>query len=186
MILPAAKYSGASLDGRVIIIMGVSGCGKSTVGRSLAGQLGYSFADADDFHSPANKAKMQAGYPLSDEDRAQWLTKLQELIAAWLKEGHRVVLACSALKEKYRQILRSPAQFFPPGPVSPITFVYLQGSFHLIAGRLKTRENHFMNPALLASQFSALEEPGSDEALIFEIDKNPEELADQIKAKLPK
>lgn len=163
--------------------MGVSGCGKTTVGRSLAGQLGYSFTDADDFHSPANKAKMQAGCPLTDEDRAQWLTKLQALIAAWLKEGHRVVLACSALKKKYRQLLRT-AQSLPPLPAA-ITFVYLQGSFNLIAARVKNRD-HFMNPALLASQFSALEEPGPDEALIFGIDSNPEELAAQIKANLPK
>lgn len=134
----------------VIILMGVSGSGKTTVGRALAQQLQWRFAEGDDFHSAANIAKMHAGIPLTDQDRAPWLQSLREAITAWLAAGENVVLACSALKASYRQILQASGE---------VRFVYLRGSFDLIAKRLASRKGHFINPDLLKSQFDTLEEP---------------------------
>jgi gluconokinase len=134
----------------VVILMGVSGAGKTTIGRALAQQLQWRFAEGDDFHSAANIAKMHAGIALTDQDRAPWLQSLRKAITGWLAAGENVVLACSALKAAYRQILL----------VSPeVKFVYLRGSFDLIAKRLALRHGHFMNPDLLKSQFDTLEEP---------------------------
>ncbi len=136
--------------------MGVSGSGKTTVGQLLAGRLGWPYAEADAFHPDANVAKMAAGQPLTDEDRAPWLTA----IAAWIDEriarrGPGVV-TCSALKRAYRDVLRRPE----------VAFVYLEGSQDLIARRLAARQGHFFKAELLASQFAALEPPAPDEAVV--------------------
>ena len=134
----------------VIILMGVSGSGKTTAGRALAQQLQWRFAEGDDFHSAANIAKMHSGIPLTDEDRAPWLQSLRDAIAVWLAASENVVLACSALKASYRETLLVSSE---------VKLVYLRGSFELIAARLALRQGHYMNPDLLRSQFEALEEP---------------------------
>ena len=134
----------------VIILMGVTGVGKTTIGSALAQELQWRFADGDDFHSAANIAKMHAGVPLSDEDRTPWLQSLRNAIAGWLASGENVVLACSALKASYREVLLVSSE---------VKLVYLRSSFELIAGRLALRQGHYMNPHLLRSQFDTLEEP---------------------------
>jgi len=134
----------------IIVLMGVTGAGKTTVGKALAGDLNWRFADADDYHSLANIAKMRAAIPLTDEDRAPWLQALRDAIVSWLAAGENVVLACSALKAAYRQQLL----------VSPnVKLVYLRGTRELFAARMASRHNHFMNPQLLRSQLETLEEP---------------------------
>ena len=134
----------------IIILMGVAGVGKTTVGRALAEELHWRFADADDFHSAANIAKMHSGIPLTDEDRVLWLQSLRDAIAQWIASGEHVVLACSALKASYREFLLVDTR---------VKLVYLRGSFDLIAKRLVSRRGHYMNPHLLQSQFDSLEEP---------------------------
>jgi gluconokinase len=133
------------------IIMGVSGCGKTSVGKLLAARLGWDFYDADDFHPPENIAKMAAGHPLNDEDRAPWLVALREMISSNLAQKRSGVLACSALKERYRQTLLAGNQ--------GTQIIYLKGSFEVIQTRLAARAGHYMKPELLQSQFDALEEP---------------------------
>lgn len=135
----------------IVIVMGVSGAGKTTIGKRLATELGWAFYDGDDFHPPANVAKMRRGVPLDDEDRAAWLAALRALIETQLREGRSAVLACSALKHVYRERLQAEARH--------VRFVYLKGDFDLIAQRLQKRRGHFMPPQLLRSQFEALEEP---------------------------
>ena len=130
--------------------MGVSGVGKTTIGQQLARELKWPFADADEFHSEANVAKMREGIPLDDTDRAPWLQSLHDAIANWIAAGKSVVLACSALKAAYRQQLLV-------GP--EVKVVYLHGDFDLVAQRLSTRHGHYMNPGLLHSQFDTLEAP---------------------------
>ena len=134
----------------VILLMGVTGSGKTTVGQVLADSLHWQFADADDFHPCSNVAKMRAGVPLDDADRAPWLTALRTQIDKWLHDGTNAVLACSALKQAYREQLVASAD---------VRVVYLRGSRELIAARLKERHGHYMDPNLLASQFATLEEP---------------------------
>ena len=134
-----------------IIVMGVSGCGKSSVGKLLAEKLGWDFYDADDFHPPVNVKKMADGIPLDDSDRAPWLASLHELISSSLKQNQPGVLACSALKERYRQQLMEGNE--------NIQLVYLKGSYELIWSRMSTRREHYMQPEMLQSQFDALEEP---------------------------
>lgn len=136
---------------RFFIIMGVSGCGKSSVGQSLASHLGWDFFDADDFHPPENVAKMAGGIPLNDSDRAPWLDSLNELISSSLKADKPGVLACSALKERYRQRLLEGND--------GVKIVYLKGSYDLIWSRMSARKEHYMKPYMLKSQFEALEEP---------------------------
>lgn len=134
----------------VVILMGVTGVGKTTVGQALAADLHWRFADADDYHSMANIAKMPAGQPLTDEDRAPWLAALHRAISGWLASSENVVLACSALKDAYRkQLLIGPE----------VKLVYLIGSYDLIAVRVAARRGHYMNPSLLRSQFDTLEPP---------------------------
>lgn len=135
----------------IYYIMGVSGCGKSTVGRQLAERLNLPFFDADDFHSSANLDKMKAGIPLTDEDRSDWLKEVQELAS---REGRLrgAVIACSALKEKYREQLGEGIEL-------RVNWVFLDGTFELIQSRLRERSGHFMPPDLLASQFESLEPP---------------------------
>jgi gluconokinase len=153
----------------IVIVMGVSGSGKTTVAALLAGRLGWAFEDADAFHPPANVAKMHAGTPLTDADRQPWLAA----IAAWIDDirrrgGHGVV-TCSALKRRYRDILI--------GDRSDVRLVYLKGDFELIRGRISARHGHFMPPSLLRSQFEALEEPGPDEAaIIADVAPKPDEI----------
>jgi gluconokinase len=134
----------------IVVLMGVSGAGKTTVGQALARQLQWRFADADDFHSAANVAKMHAGIPLTDADRAPWLAALHQAIVSWLAAHENVVLACSALKAEYRaQLVVSPE----------VKLIYLRVSPEVVAERLAHRRHHYMNPALIDSQFATLEEP---------------------------
>ena len=137
----------------ILIVMGVSGSGKSTVAEKLAKRLGYDYVDADSYHSDENQAKMRAGHPLTDEDRKPWLAFLASEIATFNAEKLDVVLACSALKRAYRSSLRSGSSS------ALVRFVYLKIDFDLAADRLKGRKHAFMNPQLLQSQFDALEEP---------------------------
>lgn len=148
----------------VAVIMGVSGCGKTTVGRLLATQLGLPFHDADDFHSPQAISKMAAGIPLDDLDRAPWLQTLASRIAEWNK-GNGAVLACSALKESYRCILTGMGK-------EKATFICLVADKALIQSRLAGRSCHFFNPRLLQSQFDTLEMP--TDAVTINADQQPE------------
>ncbi|MEL6440893.1 MAG: gluconokinase [Cyanobacteria bacterium J06621_8] len=152
------------------IIMGVSGTGKSTVGKLLSDRTGWTFYDADDFHPPANIDKMRRGIPLTDGDRLPWLEKLQELISNTLNQQQQGILACSALKSNYRQILRNNQ--------SQVVFVYLRGSYDCIQSRLEQRTGHFMPPGLLRSQFDVLEEP--ENALVVDISLSPQSIVDEI------
>jgi gluconokinase len=154
-----------------IVVMGVSGAGKSTVGRLIAERLDCPFRDADSFHPAANIEKMASGQPLTDEDRWPWL----RAIAAWIAEhraaGTTCVVTCSALKRAYRDLVTGNQR-------ADVRLVYLTGGIDLIAARLKARTGHFMPPALLRSQFDALEEPRADEqAIAVTIDETPEEIA---------
>ena len=155
----------------VIILMGVSGCGKTTVGELLAKKLSLPFFDADDFHPVENVKKMQSGMPLNDDDRKPWLDELARQIKKW-NRNDGAVLACSALKEKYRQILRGNSNR------EDVQIVYLKGTKDLIAERLKQRSGHYMPPELLDSQFAELEEP--DRAITVSINNNPENIAQKI------
>ena len=136
---------------RFILVMGVSGCGKTSVGKALADQLGWGFYDADDFHPPENVAKMANGIPLDDADRAPWLAALHDLVSDSLRDERPGVLACSALKERYRQQLL--------GGNEGVLIVHLQGNFDLIWSRMEKRTDHYMKPHMLKSQFETLEEP---------------------------
>jgi gluconokinase len=157
----------------IVIVMGVVGAGKTTVGRLLAGQLGWQFADADDYHPHDNVDKIRRGVPLNDEDRRPWLVRLRAEIEGWSSQGHNVVLACSALKRSYRDQLNIGSQ---------VQFVYLRGSADLIAERLRSRHGHFADPKILASQFADLEAPES--AISVDIAKPVEEIAAEIREKL--
>lgn len=134
-----------------VVVMGVSGCGKSSVGRALAVKIGYHFVDADDLHPAANVSKMRAGTPLTDEDRWPWLAAVEAAIRQRLDQREGIVMACSALKRSYRDRLRGA------GPT--VRFVHLAASPDLIEARLTRRKEHFFDPKLLASQFAALETP---------------------------
>ncbi|UBF24958.1 gluconokinase [Kovacikia minuta CCNUW1] len=158
----------------IILVMGVSGSGKTTIGRYLAADLGWQFRDADDFHPPGNIEKMRQGIPLTDSDRAPWLLAMQQAIRSWIQTNTNVVLACSALKSSYRQILYQPTD--------PIQLVYLTGSFELIQQRLNQRQGHYMQANLLKSQFDALEQP--ENALIVDITQSPPVIIEQIRTAL--
>ena len=156
----------------VIIIMGVVGAGKTTVGLLLAHKLGWHFADADDFHSPENKSKISHGIPLTDADRAPWLAGLRRAIEQWNGEGQNAVLACSALKRAYRDELQT----------GNVQFVYLKGDYDLIATRLRARHGHFASESILKSQLRDLEEPTA--AIVASIDQPPDAIVDEILAML--
>lgn len=143
--------SNSILKTKFFVVMGVSGSGKTSVGRALAGKLGWDFFDADDFHPPENIAKMAGGIPLNDGDRTPWLSSLHALISACLKENKTGVLACSALKKQYRQILIADNQ--------GVQLVFLKGDYDVIWKRMISRPDHYMKPELLKSQFEALDEP---------------------------
>jgi gluconokinase len=155
----------------VVVLFGVTGTGKTTVGRLLAEEVGWKFYDADAFHSPGDIEKMRRGVPLSDEARGPWLAQLRSLIAGWLERGEDIVLACSALKEVHRRRLQIN---------DAVRFVYLKGEPAVIEARLKKRVGHFMNPVLLQSQFMALEEPVK-EAVVIDIKRGPGEITREIR-----
>ena len=160
----------------VVIIFGVSGAGKTTIGQLLAEEFGWRFYEADDFHSQANTDKMRQGVPLTDKDRWPWLESLRQVIKRCLAPGENAVLACSALKEAYRRRLRLNAD---------VKLVFLRGDYELIANQLQQRRGHFMNPALQQSQFADLEEPLPTEgAVVIELGRSPRELVQEIKGKL--
>jgi carbohydrate kinase (thermoresistant glucokinase family) len=156
-----------------LVVMGVSGSGKSTVSALLAARLGWMFEDADDLHPPENVAKMSAGQPLTDNDRRPWLLAVREWMDEARVAGKKAVIACSALKRSYRDILM--------GGRDDVRLVHLQGSAEVIAPRVAKRHGHFMPISLLESQFAALEEPGEDEhPIVVSIDATPEEIVDAI------
>ena len=157
----------------IILIMGVTGAGKTTIGTLLAQQLGWEFADADSLHSAANVEKMRLDIPLTDADRIPWLEAIHQALAEWTRAGKNGVLACSALKESYRQILCRDLE---------VKLVYLRGNFQLIAGRVAQRHGHYAHAGLVVSQFEALEEP--KDALIVEVNHTPPEIVAGILQKL--
>jgi gluconokinase len=158
----------------VVIIMGVSGSGKTTIGKRLAAELGWRFLDADDFHSPANIERMRRGEPLDDREREPWLRAMAGALAEAVSHQQNVVLACSALKTAYRAKLREGA----PGA----KFVLLHGDPALIASRMRARPAHFMPPALLASQLATLEEPS--DGLAIDVSLSPDEIVRRIREEL--
>jgi gluconokinase len=162
---------------RFFVVMGVSGCGKTTVGKALAAYLDCPFYDGDDFHSPQNVAKMARGIPLNDDDRAPWLASLAALIREHLQKGETAVLASSALKKRYRDQLRVDDR---------VQFVFLDGDFDLIWGRMQARQDHYMKAEMLQSQFETLEVPDEDEAITVPIDRSVEEIVAQTIAALQK
>lgn len=157
----------------IVIVMGVVGAGKTTVGKLLASELGWQFADADDFHPASNVEKISHGIPLTDEDREPWLDRLRDAILQWIANGQSAVLACSALKRIYRLTLQAAPE---------VRFVFLNGSAALIAERLHARHGHFAGEAILASQLADLEEP--DDAVKVEISGTPQQIVDQIRKAL--
>jgi gluconokinase len=142
----------------VLVLMGVSGCGKSTVAAILAGHLGWPFEEGDELHPPSNVEKMKAGHPLTDEDRAPWLEKIADWVNERTDAGESGVITCSSLKRSYRNVINRRG--------SGVMFVYLAASRETIAARLAARLGHFMPPSLLESQFADLEEPTADEPAI--------------------
>lgn len=154
----------------IILLMGVSGSGKTTIGHSLAESLHWEFQDADNFHSKENIDKMRYNLPLNDNDRMPWLQALEEAIKQWLQEDKNVVLACSALKASYRQFLMLDEEL--------IKLVYLKGSFEEIKKRLQQRQNHYMSEKLLKSQFDDFEEP--EKAISVDICQPPDIIVKKI------
>jgi gluconokinase len=160
----------------IVIIFGVSGAGKTTVGKLLARELGWHFLEADDFHSASNIEKMRNGHPLTDEDRWPWLDSLRKQIERLLSGAENAVLACSALKRAYRDRLHVSDK---------VKFVFLRGDHALVEKQLRSRRGHFMTAALLQSQFDDLEKPQPGEnVLTIKLGRTPEEIVERIKAKL--
>jgi gluconokinase len=157
----------------IVVLMGVTGVGKTTVGRMVALDLGWVFLDADDFHPQENVAKMRSGVPLNDADREPWLNALRSEIDARLEARESAVLACSALKQSYRDRLAAS---------EAVRFVHLHGDEALIRERLLARSGHYMDPGLLASQFAALEEPHG--VLVVDVRATPRDIASRIEAEL--
>lgn len=158
----------------IIIIMGVAGSGKTTIGKLLAAETSFSFYDGDNFHTGVALSKMSGGTALSDDDRAPWLQAIRDHISRLKQKDEQAIIACSALKKSYRQVLRNGN--------NNITFIYLKGSRSIIAERIKKRTNHFMPPGLLESQFETLEEPRN--AMVVDISKEPAQIIQYIIKKL--
>jgi gluconokinase len=153
--------------------MGPAGSGKTTVGKLLAAQLKWEFADADNFHSPANIEKMSHGIPLRDEDRIPWLHSVREAMLQWDARGKNAVLACSALKRSYRELLQIN---------SNVKLVYLKGSYELLRERLRSRKGHYAGEQILAGQFADLEEPA--DAIVIDAAQSPEQIVAEIRKRL--
>ncbi len=160
----------------IVVLMGVSGVGKTTIGRLLAARMGWKFEDADDYHSEENRRKMAAGIPLTDADREQWLNALHHLMLRYREKVESVILACSALKQQYRDFL---ARGFAK---SEMRFVYLHAPAALIKERMKSRHHPYMNPDLLDSQLATLEVPS--DAWAVSVSGRPEEAVEEILTRL--
>ncbi|MCG1046218.1 MULTISPECIES: gluconokinase [Mycetohabitans] len=160
----------------ILIVMGVSGAGKTRVGELLAERLGCPFTDGDALHSDANKDKMSRGIALTDADRWPWLRTLRAAIEQQQRAGETAVFTCSSLKRSYRDVLRHGD--------SDVVFVYLKGTFQVLRARLGHRTGHFFDPSLLQSQLDTLEEPGLDEAITVSIDEPPERIVDRVLERL--
>ncbi len=158
----------------IVVLMGVSGAGKTTIGELLSERLGWPLLDADDFHPPANIEKMRSGIPLTDNDRWPWLDRLNGLLRERDSNGQSVLLACSALKQKYRDRLAAGC--------SNLRWVHLKGSFELIESRMTARKGHYMKAGLLESQFATLEEP--IDAITVDVGAAPEAIADTVEVAL--
>jgi len=158
----------------IVILMGVSGCGKTTIGQVLSGKLGWPLLDADEFHSAASIEKMRNGIPLDDADRWPWLDRMNAALRECEARNESVLLACSALKQAYRDRLSNG--------IADVRWIYLKGRFELIRERLEARKGHYMKAGLLESQFAALEEP--EDALTADIDGSPDSIADSILRRL--
>ena len=161
----------------VIALMGVSGAGKTVVGEALAARLDWAFEDADTWHPAANVEKMRSGIPLTDEDRKPWLDALNHAIRDWIAKGRDTVLACSALKARYRERLRSGIQ-----DGSAVRFVFLKATYDQIDRRLRQRRGHYMPESLLKSQFEVLEEPSANEAFVVDAYQTIPAMVDAILA----
>ncbi len=157
----------------ILIIMGVSGCGKTTIGKMLSAKLNWKYFEGDEYHPQENIEKMKNGIPLNDSDRKPWLLKLQYIINDALSKKVNIIITCSSLKESYRKILKVSNE---------VRFIYLKGSYSLIEKRMNERKDHFMKPGMLKSQFDALEEP--TDAIIVDIDNSSENILIQILSKL--
>jgi gluconokinase len=157
----------------IVLVMGPTGSGKTTIGSLLAQALGWAFADGDSFHSVTNIQKMSQGIPLNDADRAPWLKAIHDAMVGWVAEGKNVVLACSALKRQYRDELYH-------GP--EVRLVYLKGSYELILHRLEARHGHFARESILASQFAILEEP--EDAVVVDVNGSPQEIVAEIRRRI--
>jgi gluconokinase len=157
----------------IVLVMGPTGSGKTTVGTLLAQELGWGFADGDSFHSASNIQKMSQGIVLSDADRAPWLKAMHEAMVGWVGEGKNFVLACSALKRQYRDELYH-------GP--EVRLVYLKGSYELILRRVETRHGHFAKESILANQFAILEEP--EDAIVVDVNGSPQEIVADIRRRI--
>ncbi len=157
----------------ILILMGPTGAGKTTVGEILSRQLGWEFADADNFHSPENVSKMSKGIGLTDEDRKPWLAALRRKIDQWIAARQNGILACSALKQAYREELSAGPQ---------VKWIYLKGTFEEISERVSARQGHYAKKELVVSQFAALEEP--TDAITIDVSRSPEEIARAIRSVL--
>jgi len=165
----------------IYVVMGVTSCGKSTIGKLLAEKINATFIEGDDFHSEENKSKMKQGIPLTDQDRIPWLNAISEQIKLHLQTKQKAFVSCSALKKSYRDILRQDCK----NP-QELLFVYLKGSKELIQKRIEARKGHFMSKKLVESQFETLEEPDSstENVVCANIDQTPEEIVAEILQKI--
>src|SRR3989454_12174028 len=171
--VPLCRFFAKYTDCVIVLIMGVVGAGKTTVGKLLAEQLGWEFVDADSFHSAGNVEKIRLGIPLDDADRAPWLRAIRAAIQRWIAKKQNVVLACSALKRSYREELDGGAE---------VKLVYLKGTYEIIYQRLGLRQGHFASEKLLASQFAILEEPA--DGVVVDVEQSPEVLVEEIRGRL--